>query len=177
MRHGQTDWNLEKRFQGGRDIPLNAEGIKQAHRAKNRLKDLKITHIYSSPLQRARVTADIANSVLDVGISNVRDLQECNFGVLEGTLRQAKDSHSDNWRNGITPQDAEIYIDFTARVFAAINHILENEGTPLIVAHGAVFWPVHSHMQLGLDKQLPNATPIYLAPPPKGAERWSLTEL
>ena len=40
-------------------------------------------------------------------------------------------------------------------VFTAINEVLENEGTPLIVAHGAVFWPVHTHMQLGIASTLP----------------------
>ena len=122
------------------------------------------------------MTADIVNEGLNLSITDMDNLQECNFGVLEGQLR-GHNSISDSWRNGETPDKAETYIDFTARVFAAINEVLENEGTPLIVAHGAVFWPVHSHMQLGLASTLPNAKPVHLSPPIKGQERWALTDI
>ena len=176
IRHGQTDWNVERRFQGSMDIPLNETGISQAHAAKDLMRDLPITHIYSSTLQRARVTADIVNEGLDLPLTGMNGLQEVNFGVFEGQLSPKK-GFSDDWRNGMTPDKAESYIDFTARVFTAINEVLENEGTPLIVAHGAVFWPVHTHMQLGLESTLPNAHPIHLSPPEDGQERWVLTEV
>ena len=180
IRHGQTDWNVERRFQGSMDIPLNETGIAQAHAAKSLMSGLPITHIYSSTLQRARVTADIVNEGLNLPVTGMDNLQEVNFGVLEGKLNPAQDggkNFSDDWRNGMTPEKAESYIDFTARVFAAINDVLENEGTPLIVAHGAVFWPVHTHMQLGLASTLPNAHPIHLTPPTAGQENWTLTEV
>ena len=176
IRHGQTDWNVERRFQGSMDIPLNETGIAQAHAAKDMLRDLPITDIYSSTLQRARVTADIVNEGLNLPITGLDGLQECRFGVYEGQLSPTK-GFSEDWKNGMTPEKAETYIDFTARVFAAINAVLENEGTPLIVAHGAVFWPVHTHMQLGLASSLPNAQPVHLSPPVNGQERWTLTEL
>lgn len=180
IRHGQTDWNVESRFQGSMDVPLNETGIAQAHAAKDMVRGLPITDIYSSTLQRARVTADIVNEELNLPITGMDSLQECNFGVLEGTLNPSKasgKSFSEDWKNGTTPEKAESYIDFTARVFAAINAVLENEGTPLIVAHGAVFWPVHTHMQLGLLATLPNARPVHLSPLEDGQERWVLTEL
>ncbi len=176
IRHGQTDWNVEGRFQGSKDIPLNETGISQAHAAKNLMRGLPITHIYSSTLQRARVTADIVNEELNLPITGMNALQECNFGVLEGQKRTS-DGISENWRDGDTPDKAETYIDFTARVFAAFNGVLKNEGTPLIVAHGAVFWPVHAHMQLGITGTLPNAHPVHLSPPIAGEERWTLTEI
>ena len=176
IRHGQTDWNVEGRFQGSMDIPLNETGIAQAHAAKPLLSGLPIAHIYSSTLQRARDTADIVNEELNLPITGMDGLQEVNFGVLEGQL-SPKTGYSENWKNGITPEKAETYIDFTARVFATINAILENEGTPLIVAHGAVFWPVHTHMQLGIASTLPNAHPVHLSPPVEGQERWTLTEI
>ena len=96
--------------------------------------------------------------------------------MLEGHL-SPKTGFSDNWRNGVTPEKAETYVEFTARVFAAINEVLKNDGTPLIVAHGAVFWPVHTHMQLGIASTLPNATPVHLSPPVIGQERWTLTKI
>lgn len=174
LRHGQTDWNLVKRFQGQTDIPLNATGIEQAHDAKAMLKGLEISQIFCSPLSRARMTADIVNEALDLEITEIRDLQECSFGVLEGEIRSMTD-FSAMWRNGDTPEKAETYEAFTTRVFAALNHVLEADGTPLIVAHGAVFWPIEAHM--GLDElggnSLPNARPVRLLAPTKNSE-WSM---
>ncbi|MBL4872086.1 MAG: histidine phosphatase family protein [Rhodobacteraceae bacterium] len=177
IRHGQTDWNVEGRYQGSKDIPLNETGVTQAHAAKSLMSGLPITHIYSSTLQRARVTADIVNEELNLPLTGMDGLQECNFGVLEGKLRPSNGGISESWRDGTTPDKAETYIAFTARVFTAINEVLENEGTPLIVAHGAVFWPVHTHMQLGQASTLPNAYPVHLSPPIGDIERWTLTEL
>lgn len=176
IRHGQTDWNVEGRFQGSIDIPLNKTGIAQAHSAKAFLANLPITHIYSSPMQRARVTADIANEALGLQITDIRDLMEVNFGVMEGKLRPSN-GFSDGWQSGTTPDKAESYVEFTARVFNALNFVLKQDGIPLIVAHGAVFMPIDKHMQLGVGAHLPNAKPVYLSPPVKGYDRWRLTEV
>ncbi|OUS05705.1 hypothetical protein A9Q96_10920 [Rhodobacterales bacterium 52_120_T64] len=176
IRHGQTDWNVEGRFQGSMDIPLNETGLAQAHSAKTLLANLPITHIYSSPLKRARVTADIANEALGLGITDIRDLMEVNFGVMEGKLRPPG-GFSGDWQTGTTPDKAETYINFTSRVFTAINSILEQDGTPLIVAHGGVFMPVDEHMQLGVGAHLPNARPVHLSPPANGHDRWTLAEI
>lgn len=176
IRHGQTDWNVERRFQGNMDIPLNETGIAQAHAAKDSLAGLAITHIYSSPLKRARVTADIANEALGLTIKDMRGLMEVNFGVLEGTLRPTG-GFADGWKEGNTPDNAESYVDFSIRVIAAINSVLENEGTPLIVAHGGVFGPIDDAMQLDYSGALPNAKPLHLSPPADGQGRWVLTEV
>lgn len=176
IRHGQTDWNVERRFQGNMDIPLNDTGIAQAHSAKALLANLPITHIYSSPLQRARVTADIANEALGLKITDVRDLMEVNFGVMEGKLRPTG-GFSKGWQTGTTPDKAETYVDFTTRVLTAINLVLEKDGILLVVAHGGVFMPIDSHMQLGVGAHLPNARPVHLSPPIDGQERWTLTEI
>ena len=180
IRHGQTDWNVEGRFQGRQDIPLNEAGIAQAHSAKSLMEDLPITEIYASTLQRARLTADIVNEGLNRPITGLDGLQECNFGVLEGQLRISNgtgDNFSEDWISGVTPEGAETYTDFTTRVFTAINSILENDGTPLIVAHGAVFWPINTHMQLTSADTLKNARPVHLTPPVDGQEHWTLTEV
>lgn len=177
LRHGQTDWNLVRRFQGQTDIPLNATGVEQAHAAKTLLKGLGISQIYCSPLCRARATADIVNETLNLEITEIRDLQECSFGVLEGEIRSMTD-FSAMWRDGDTPEKAETYQTFTTRVFAAMNEALEAEGTPLIVAHGAVFWPIEAHMgldELGSDS-LPNAHPVRLLPSTEKAG-WSMSLL
>ena len=50
IRHGETDWNLEKRFQGRENVPLNGKGKKQAQLLARRLKEKELTAVYSSPL-------------------------------------------------------------------------------------------------------------------------------
>lgn len=163
IRHGQTDYNLARRYQGSMDIPLNATGTAQAHAAKDSLSGCPATHIYSSPLQRARVTADIINESLNLPLQVVDDLAEVSFGVLEGEFAKGQLT-SESWKRGKTPEGAERYDDFTTRVFAALNHVLAQDSTPLIVAHGAVFWPIHEFMRLEIENTLPNAQAIHVQP-------------
>ncbi len=85
LRHGQTDWNVVWRMQGATDIPLNEKGIDQAHEAAERMKNDHYDAIYSSPLIRARVTADIISEKLGMTYSVDERLKEMSFGILEGT--------------------------------------------------------------------------------------------
>jgi len=64
VRHGQTDWNAEGRFQGHSDIPLNATGLSQAHHAARMLAACPIDRVVASPLVRAARTAEIVNERL-----------------------------------------------------------------------------------------------------------------
>lgn len=59
IRHGETDWNRMKKLQGTTDIPLNAYGIELAEKTAEGLKDVPFDRIYTSPLIRARKTAEI----------------------------------------------------------------------------------------------------------------------
>jgi broad specificity phosphatase PhoE len=59
VRHGQTDWNLEGRFQGRIDIPLNEKGKNQAKKTKEKLEGIEFDKVFSSPLKRALETAQI----------------------------------------------------------------------------------------------------------------------
>ena len=81
-RHGQTDWNLEGRLQGGTDIPLNATGRQQAARLAERLKGIHLDAVYSSALARSRDTAQIVVGS-DTLTSNAR-LNERRLGKFEG---------------------------------------------------------------------------------------------
>jgi len=85
MRHGQTDYNKNKKIQGQIDIPLNEEGIRQAIEARTHLKDQTIKKIYSSDLSRAYKTAQIINEVSQTDILVDIRLRENCFGKLEGT--------------------------------------------------------------------------------------------
>ncbi len=85
VRHGQTDWNVARRYQGQQDIPLNAEGIKQARNLAILLKDETFDAIYSSDLQRAMQTAVILQESRQGKVIADTRLQEIGFGEWEGT--------------------------------------------------------------------------------------------
>ncbi len=177
LRHGQTDYNRQGRYQGSLDIALNETGIAQAHSALSALQDCPATHIYCSPLQRARQTADIVNQSLNLPLIEIPDLRECNFGELEGKLADGV-ALSDAWRRGEqTPAGAETFDSFRRRVFTALNGILAQQTTPLIVAHGAVFWPIHETLNLGQQATLPNAEPVKVLPPSQTDPHWQMLPL
>jgi probable phosphoglycerate mutase len=105
MRHGETDWNVEGRLQGGIDTPLNELGLTQAAHAGRVLADLLARQgldasslaFVASPLQRARVTMDIVRAELKLppgGYALDDRLREIGYGHWEGsTLAQARVSH------------------------------------------------------------------------------------
>ncbi|MDE3090678.1 MAG: histidine phosphatase family protein, partial [Chloroflexota bacterium] len=84
IRHGETDWNNEGRIQGHTDTPLNARGFEQAKRLAARLACEKLDAIYTSPLARARATADLIAQ--EHGVAAMLDdrLKEKYLGELEG---------------------------------------------------------------------------------------------
>ena len=89
-RHGETDWNVERRIQGNTDIPLNENGIRQAHSLSSYLDRLFhaeggfLSSIFTSPLMRAKETAEIVGRRLGVEVETVPGLEEMNFGICEG---------------------------------------------------------------------------------------------
>jgi probable phosphoglycerate mutase len=93
IRHGQTDWNRDSRYQGQRDIPLNDTGRAQARRQgeilKTRMPDLADAEFVSSPLERAVETMQLIRSALGLQVDGYRtdpDLLELSYGHWEGEL-------------------------------------------------------------------------------------------
>lgn len=85
VRHGQTDWNLEGRYAGRKDVELNAKGIEQAQNIYNELKDVKFDKVFSSPLKRAyKIATIISDSEI---ITDERIIERCN-GELEEKLKE-----------------------------------------------------------------------------------------
>jgi broad specificity phosphatase PhoE len=82
IRHGVTDWNAKKKYCGYKDVPLNADGRKQARMLRKRLSAIPIDVIYTSDLKRAVKTARLALG--SAKITKIKELREINFGALEG---------------------------------------------------------------------------------------------
>lgn len=85
VRHGLTDWNVEKKLQGQSDIPLNKEGEKQAIKAaKEYFKGINFAIAFSSDLVRAKRTAQIIALEKKIALKTTQLLRERDFGPLEG---------------------------------------------------------------------------------------------
>ena len=144
LRHGVTDWNRQGRFQGRTDIPLNDEGVSQAHAAALRLQTIRFDHVVASPLARALKTAEIIASAADKPLAVDAGIIECNFGSLEGLsiagtmkahrLRTVEDLVS------ILPPDGEPWPSVSARALRCVGQWLDRHphATILFVCHDAV---------------------------------------
>ena len=99
FRHGETDYNLAGRWQGQSiNIGLNETGIIQAQNLAEKLKDLRIGKIYSSPLKRARQTAEIVAKKLNTPVEIIPELTEGSLGICEGMYRDdVKATYPDMW--------------------------------------------------------------------------------
>lgn len=84
IRHGETDWNKERRPQGSCDIELNSTGLEQAEKLAVRLANEKCDIIYTSDLLRARKTAEIINTRHNAELIASSQLRESSFGEFEG---------------------------------------------------------------------------------------------
>ncbi|MBL7197973.1 MAG: alpha-ribazole phosphatase [Candidatus Omnitrophica bacterium] len=86
IRHGQTDWNLQKRYCGFTDIGLNENGKKQIKKLSKRLSKETIHRVYSSDMKRALQSAKIVFK--DMPVEKLSELREMNFGIFEGLRYQ-----------------------------------------------------------------------------------------
>lgn len=96
IRHGETDWNQVHRFQGREDIPLNADGIKQAELTGNALKNLGIEAVYTSPLQRALRTAQeiaVQTGLQAEDVYPMKELIERDLGPYSGQMVKDKQEY------------------------------------------------------------------------------------
>jgi probable phosphoglycerate mutase len=147
VRHGETDWNREQRFQGQIDVPLNETGQAQAQRLAKALADERFDLLVSSDLQRARQTARPLEQVYAARALAQADWREQAFGVLEGlSVAEIKARHPTLWAQWLRhdaddrPPEGESVREFHARVLAAVRALVRaHEGRRvLVVTHGGV---------------------------------------
>ena len=146
IRHGETDWNRQHRFQGQIDVPLNATGLAQAERLARRLADEPIDVLLSSDLQRARSTADALARGRPLGVEPL--WREQSFGILEGLdVPTIRARHADLWAQWVRheadyalPQGGESNVQFHARVLRALQALLARHAgrRVVVVTHGGV---------------------------------------
>jgi probable phosphoglycerate mutase len=151
VRHGETDWNRELRFQGHVDVPLNAIGHEQARRLALRLAVERVHHLVSSDLQRAQQTArpvaELGQRELPLEPELDAALREQNFGVVDGMrVPDIKAQHPQEWAQWVR-FDADYAFaggestrQFHARVMAAVRALAaRHRGQTLaVVTHGGV---------------------------------------
>ncbi|OQX65092.1 MAG: alpha-ribazole phosphatase [Anaerolinea sp. 4484_236] len=147
VRHGETDWNLEHRFQGQSDIPLNETGQQQAVALGKRLAGEEMDAIYASDLRRTWQTALQIVAQHDLEIIPEPRLREMSFGRWEGlTFRQMTEEEPriiDGWgefMNTVGPPEGESIPVFAARLQTALDVIAaaHPDQTVLLVTHGGV---------------------------------------
>lgn len=109
IRHGETEWNALRKVQGCADIPLAAEGIRLARLTGEALKEVPFDICFTSPLKRARQTAELVLGERTASIPVIEDsrIQEINFGVLEGSLAKDENGNIINEQMGIFFNDPE----------------------------------------------------------------------
>ncbi len=180
MRHGETDWNRIHRLQGITDIPLNEKGIEEARQAAEWLRDVPFDRIYTSPLARARQTAEIVRGDRPIEIIQEDALIEISFGEYEGLFNRKENYNIPDPEFPRFFEDPEHY--HTAPGGESIPHLRErtlhfvrsvmddpeNEGmTFLMTTHGAAirgilsgllelplkdFWSGSVHKNCGVTK-------------------------
>ena len=145
IRHGQTDWNLEGRYQGQSDVPLNETGLAQARSLIEKLNGHSFNAIYVSDLKRARQTAAPIAKLLGLEVQIEPRLREINQGKWEGVLvDEIKARYAELWSQrtvdpaSVRPPGGETVGEVAERVYAALDDIsrLFPNGRVLVVAHG-----------------------------------------
>jgi len=144
VRHGETDWNREHRFQGHADVPLNEDGRAQVAELGEKLAGELFAAAYTSPLRRAAETAEILGSRLGLVVQPSDGLREVDVGSWSGlTVREVENRFPDGFRRWIDWKvegwdDGEQYEDFSRRVVGGLLEIAARHpsGRVLAVTHG-----------------------------------------
>lgn len=145
IRHGETDWNLEGRWQGQADTPLNERGREQARQLACDLSGVDIQAIYSSDLQRAMETAQPLALAAELQIHTDVRLREINQGEWQGLrLNEIQARYAELYQQreqdplDIAPPGGESILQMQQRAFKVLDEILQQHAgeTVAIVCHG-----------------------------------------
>ena len=152
-RHGQTDWNVLGKIQGCTDIELNETGIEQAKLEKEKLSNYDIDVIITSPLKRAKKTAEIINEGRNIPIVESNSIKERCFGNFEGKTKEEFDfTKLWNYKIESTFKDAG-NLESVNEVFSRINNFFGDikerykDKTVLLVTHNGVCVAIRAYFE------------------------------
>jgi broad specificity phosphatase PhoE len=154
-RHGQTEWNADRRFQGHTDTALSERGRAQAHALGRALRGHRVTAAYVSPMRRAVETAEIALADAGIPFTPIEALRELSLGAWEGcTVDEIRQQDGDPYAAWLRapldcpPPGAEPLHDVRDRVLAAVEEIgsTHGDGDALLIAHGGVISVYACHL-------------------------------
>ena len=151
LRHGRTALNADDRVCGATDVPLDATGREQAREAAAHLAAVPLRSIWTSPLARARATAEIAAAATGAPLHVLPGLAERDWGAWEGGPRSAL-------ARDATPPDGEGSDAFRDRTRAALARVRDDDrgGPILIVAHSGTARVIHEWLAAGPFVRLGN---------------------
>lgn len=145
VRHGETQWNAERRIQGQSDSPLTEKGVQQAWQVAERARTLGITHVISSDLGRTQQTARIIADACGCDVILEPRIRELDMGVLEKRHIDTLTETEEGWRrtlvngteDGRIPE-GESMQELSVRMHAALAECLKLPAgsRPLLVSHG-----------------------------------------
>jgi len=174
VRHGETDWNAERRLQGYTDIPLNTRGLAQAAQTAKALKkaNFQFDVLYTSDLHRAKQTAQAIEHLFAVSAISQSSLRERHLGALQGlTIHEATLLEPELWQIHLSRdihqelRGGESISQFANRIKTALQEIQEKHSgeTILIVSHGGsldMIYRMASKQALDAEKlvAVPNAS-------------------
>jgi broad specificity phosphatase PhoE len=150
-RHGETAWSLSGQHTGRTDLPLTARGECNARRLGDRLRGLEFASVFTSPLQRARRTCELAGFGSRAQVDG--DLMEWNYGEYEGLRTQDIHAKRPNWelfRDGFP--GGESFAQIGARADRVVNRVRSIDGAVLLFSSGH-FLRVLAARWLGLQTQ------------------------
>ncbi|OGE32079.1 hypothetical protein A2631_03095 [Candidatus Daviesbacteria bacterium RIFCSPHIGHO2_01_FULL_44_29] len=170
VRHGQTDWNVQKLLQGQQDSALTELGITQAKELQETLREIHFDGIFSSDLLRTKKTAEIIVLERQLAVQTTKLLRERNFGKFEGRpyaeldkeiaesfkdYEKLSDEQKFKFKTADIESDEELFLRFNiwlreiAAAFAG--------KTILVVSHGGMIRSLLIHLGYGTYSQIPHS--------------------
>ena len=156
VRHGQTEWNVQKRMQGWEDSSLTEKGVNNAIALRKKLEGVEFAATYTSTSERTIETAKLIIEKRNLAINTNEDLREINLGEWEGkTLDEIKDFYPEQykyfWENPALyePIGGETFEQLINRAIKVLNYIISKHinGSILVITHSVILKSLLMHVK------------------------------
>jgi len=156
VRHGQTEWNVQKRMQGWQDSALTEKGVNNAIALRKKLEGVDYAAIYTSTSERTIETARLIIDERNLAINTNQDLREINLGEWEGkTHDEIKDIYPEQYKYFLgnpalyEPVGGENFEQLINRAIKALNYIISKhiDGNILVITHSVILKAILMHVK------------------------------